>query len=99
AACVAYDDQIESVGLDRRGSATPDRGIRSAPARATEDGNLKLRVLVDRGSVEVFVNEGEESISSFVFPGAGERRVALTVESGDAAVKELTIRPMSGHWG
>lgn len=99
AAFVAYDDQMGRVVLDRRGSVTADRGIRSAPARATEDGALALRVLVDHGSVEVFLNEGEESISSFAFPGAGERRVALMVESGEAAVKELTIRPMSGHWG
>ena len=99
AAFVAYDDQMGRVVLDRRASVTADRGIRSAPARATEDGTLALRVLVDHGSVEVFLNEGEESISSFAFPGVGERRVALMVESGEAAVKELTIRPMSGHWG
>ncbi len=55
---VAYDDQIGRVVVDRQAMANGDRGYRAAPLTDTElaSGKLDLRVFVDRGSVEVYVN-------------------------------------------
>lgn len=94
---VAYDDLAGRVILDRRTVGGPSSaGMRSAPF----DGGstLRLRVLVDRGSVEVFVGDGEENLSSLSFPAGGERTVALTAVSGTAAVTSLAVHRLAGIW-
>lgn len=95
---VAYDDQSERVLLDRRTSAggPGDRGYRSAP----HDGGdtLRLRVLVDRGSVEVFTGEGAENLTSASFPAAGPRSLALTSVAGSIAVRSLRVHRLATIW-
>jgi fructan beta-fructosidase len=45
---------------------------------------LRLRVLLDRSSVEVFVGEGEIVITELIFPHEGSQGVALFAEAGTA---------------
>ncbi|MZT25351.1 glycoside hydrolase family 32 protein, partial [Blautia wexlerae] len=53
---VAYDGQIGRVVVDRQAMANGARGYRAAPLPDAElaSGKLDLRVVVDRGSVEVY---------------------------------------------
>lgn len=95
-AYVGYDSLAERVFVDRRLAQHGDRGYRSAPYEGGEE--LTLRVLVDRGSVEVFVNGGTESISSFISPGEGRRSLALSSESGTIAVKSLKTWQLGTIW-
>ena len=55
---VAYDAQIGRVVVGSQAMANGDRGYRAAPLTDAElaSGKLGLRVFVDRGSVEVYVN-------------------------------------------
>lgn len=93
---VAYDDLARRVQIDRRNTGNGDRGHRAAPY---EGGDLlSLRVLVDRGSVEVFVNGGAESVTSFSFPGEGPRAIILTSESGTVAVQDLKVHRLGAIW-
>ncbi|WP_299302143.1 glycoside hydrolase family 32 protein [uncultured Brachybacterium sp.] len=95
---VAYDDQSGRVVLDRRSSAggPGDRGYRSAPHDGGD--HLLLRVLVDRGSVEVFVGEGEENLTSLSFPAEGPRSLALTAVAGTIAVQSLRVHRLAPIW-
>lgn len=93
---VAYDDLAARVQVDRRLTGNGDRGLRAAPYPGGEQ--LRLRVLIDRGSVEVFVNDGAESVSSLSFPNAGPRSVVLSSESGSIAVSSLRVHTLSGVW-
>lgn len=92
---VAYDDQTGRVVLDRRSSAggPGDRGYRSAP----HDGGdrLRLRVLVDRGSVEVFLGDGAENLTSLSFPAEGPRSLALTSVAGTIVVDSLRVHRLA----
>jgi beta-fructofuranosidase len=45
---------------------------------------LQLHVYIDRSSMEVFVNDGEEVFSSRVFPGEGDRTLRLFSMNGSA---------------
>jgi beta-fructofuranosidase len=92
---VAYDDLARRVFVDRRATGHGDRGYRSAPF---EGDRLKLRILVDRGSVEVFVADGREAISSFSFPADGPRAIELSSESGSIAVESLTVHRLGTVW-
>lgn len=93
---VGYDAITHRVVLDRRLTGQGDRGHRAAPAGGGE--NLRLRILVDRGSIEVFVNGGEAAISSFSFPNEGPRSVTISSEAGTAAVDQLTIHTLRSIW-
>jgi len=92
---VCYDDLAHRVVIDRRDSGKGDRGYRGAPF--TGD-HLSLRVLVDRGSIEVFVNGGQETVTSFSFPNEGPRAVELTSESGSIAVDSLKVHRLRTIW-
>ncbi|MBK0419353.1 glycoside hydrolase family 32 protein [Leucobacter sp. CSA1] len=92
---VAYDDLARRVILDRRRAGHGDRGYRSAPCSGDR---LTLRVLVDRASVEVFVNDGAEAITSFAFPAEGPRSIELYAESGSARVTRLAVHRIVSIW-
>ena len=65
---VAFDDQTGRVVLDRQATRVGERGYRAAPvpAGALARGVLRLRVLLDRGSMEVFVGDGEQVLRSSI---------------------------------
>lgn len=95
---VSYDDQSGRLVLDRRTSTggPGDRGVRSAPV--DDPSRLQLRVLVDRGSVEVFVGDGEAVLSSLAFPADGPRSLSLRADGGRAQVHSCVVRRMRGIW-
>ena len=86
---VAYDDQIGRVVIDRQAMAQGDRGYRTAPLSRTDE--LTLRVFVDRGCVEVYVNGGEQAMSSFSYASEGPRAIKLVAESGSLKVTSLKV--------
>jgi beta-fructofuranosidase len=99
---VSWDDQSGRVCLDRRLSGAGDRGYRSVPVPASDgtgdSSTLRLRVIVDRGSVEVFVGDGEGVISSAVFPPEGPRALVLSSESGSAELPTVTVHRLRSIW-
>lgn len=93
---IAYDDLSGRVWVDRGTNRATDRGSRSAPFDGGE--MLRLRILVDRGSVEVFIGDGAETLSSLSFPAGGPRGVWLSSVSGKIAVASLVIYPLRSAW-
>lgn len=86
---VAFDDLARRVIVDRRHAGAGDRGYRGAPA--PEGDEVTLRVLVDKASVEVFVNDGEECVSSLAFPADGPRSIEIYAESGTVKIDSLAV--------
>jgi sucrose-6-phosphate hydrolase SacC (GH32 family) len=61
------------------------------------DGPVALRIFVDTSSVEVFVNDGEQVVTSFVFPtaeGAGIEFFGPT----RTKISSLEIWPLDRAW-
>lgn len=92
---VGYDDLAGRVFIDRRDSGHGDRGYRAAPCAGDR---LRLRVLIDRDSVEVFVNDGVETVSSLTFAADGPRAIELYTESGVAVVDALAVHRLGSIW-
>ena len=92
----AYDGQIGRVVVDRQAMANGDRGYRAAPLTDAElaSGKLDLRVFVDRGSVEVYVNGGHQVLSSYSYASEGPRAIKLVAESGSLKVDSLKLHHM-----
>lgn len=93
---VCFDALANRVGIDRGVTARTDRGYRSAPF--TGGDTLRLRVLVDRGSVEVFIGDDTAAVSSLSFPGVGVRRVTLASVAGTVAVTSLRLHELGSIW-
>lgn len=55
---------------------------------------IKLRVLVDNSSIELFINNGLKVISSRVFPPESAQNIAISAK-GKIKVENLTFWPMS----
>ncbi len=68
---------------------------RSAAPLSIENGSLRLHIIVDRCSVEVFANEGEVYIASLIFPARAGQEIAARCVGGDANVTRLALYPLA----
>jgi len=59
------------------------------------DGNIVLRLLVDRGSIELFANEGSAVATSYVLPAPENTSIQL---SGDAEISSLIVHELESSW-
>lgn len=64
-------------------------------ARGTNNNLLKLRILVDRSSVEVFAGDGRVALSSLFFPDASNKEFKMYATGGNALIVSLAIYPFS----
>lgn len=60
------------------------------------EGSLRLRVLCDRTSIEVFGGEGEAALSTCFLPEPTDRRVALSAPDGGGVIEKLSVRLIRG---
>lgn len=84
-----------SVGLDRTHSGTSDfhpsfASIHSA-ALPANDGVVRLEIVVDVASVEVFVGDGEVVLTDQMFPDTSSTGIELFAEGGEARIRHLSI--------
>ncbi|MBP3040945.1 glycoside hydrolase family 32 protein [Bacillaceae bacterium Marseille-Q3522] len=73
----------------------PDESNRFVESKAPFDGDKKkvhLKVLVDKTSIEVFVDDGEVAYSSEVFPPLNDKGITLFSEGGPAVFENVTIK-------
>jgi fructan beta-fructosidase len=96
---VGVDAARRTVFVDRSqaGSAPPGDLLwpqrRHAPEAFTPGVPLKLRVLLDWASVEVFVGEGQACLSEQILPGDAHQGLALQGEQGSARC-DITVWPL-----
>jgi len=75
--------------------------LRSAELSAVmppRDGKIKLRILVDRTTVEIFGNDGEVVIPTCFLPEESDQTFELFVAGGTAKIVSLAIYPMHSAW-
>lgn len=95
ATVLSLDTARSELTLDRRGSGNTSfhekfASAESAPLRL-DDGVLRLRIVVDHCSVEVFAQGGAVVLSDLVFPGAGNLATEMFADGGTATVRKLTV--------
>jgi beta-fructofuranosidase/levanase len=96
---IGYDARTHELFVDRRrsgrvGFSRAFPGEQRAPLAAGPRGEVRLRVLVDSSSVEVFGGDGERVITSQIFPGPASDRVALFAAGGSASLRGLVAYPL-----
>ncbi len=93
---VGYDARSRRMFVDRTASGRVSfhpafAGRHEAPLEPGPDGTVRLRILVDACSVEVFGNDGEAVITDLVFPDDDATGLALFAEGGSAGVVEGSV--------
>lgn len=99
---VAYDAARQRVEVDRTRSgdvgfhpAFPGTSSAPLPDATVADGLVRLRVYVDRSSVEVLTDDGLRTVTSQVFPSATSTGVSVFAEDGRARVVSATVTPLA----
>ncbi|MBT2520831.1 glycoside hydrolase family 32 protein [Arthrobacter sp. ISL-28] len=85
-------------GVEGLGPVFTDRRTASSPPRhgsAAGRGTVELTLFVDYSSVEVFVNGGEQTLTSLVFPRAGEHRISASTAGGGVTLKAFKYTPLA----
>ncbi len=62
------------------------------------DGNIRIRILVDRTSIEVFGNSGEVVIPCCFLPGDMDRSLELFTLGGAARIASMNIHKLKSIW-
>jgi len=62
------------------------------------NGDIHMRLLVDRTSIEVFVNHGEITGANCILPKENGPPPQLYVNGGEAIIKTLKVRELKSIW-
>ena len=73
-----------------------DNSTKRVPA-PTENGTVKLRVLVDRASLELFVNDGQAAASFSVVPDKDNRKITVT-GNDSMKFKSIVVNELKSAW-
>jgi len=92
---LAYDSAKGELSLDRTGSGNV--GFHNSfpsverVAVPLEDGRIRLRIFLDRCSVEVFAQDGTATITDQFFPADSSTALALLAEGEGATLVSFTV--------
>ncbi|MGP4052284.1 GH32 C-terminal domain-containing protein [Streptomyces sp. 2A115] len=99
---IGYDTTAEELYVDRTRSGAVDfnstfPGVQTAPLKA-KNGKVKLRILVDWSSVEVFGGNGEAVITDQIFPDPSSTGVEVFAEGGTATLDQMRAWQLKSIW-
>ena len=96
---IAYDASKNQVFVDRTNigpaKIKKDKGIQTIDV-GRDAGKIKLEILFDNSSLEVFVNNGEKVLTTYTFPETGADLLSAFSLNGKATIKSLKVWDMSG---
>lgn len=94
---IGYNVNEEKLFLNRDKSGKGVRGIRKQKL-ALKNKKLSLRLFVDRSSVEVFANDGEEVMTSRIYPNEESLGVELFALEGEVEIVEFEAWKLKDIW-
>lgn len=102
-ATVGYDFATESAFISResdvaatgKAELSPDYRASRRAASPARNGTVELTIFVDYCSVEVFINGGEKTMTSLVFPAAGTPGVKAVTAGGTLTLKSFSYRRLA----
>jgi sucrose-6-phosphate hydrolase SacC (GH32 family) len=98
-----YDREREELFIDRSNSGetdfSPEFPARvSAPLKLAHPGQVQLRILVDRSSIEVFAEHGRVVMTELIFPKQNGRHIAVYSDGGKLGGVSVRIWALSSIW-
>lgn len=100
---VGYDPQKQTVYLDRTKDGESINRQATKVKLDKDASSVKLTVYVDTSSIEVFVNDGEKSITQIVYPNPNQpndtRNLSYFVNDGTATIRHAVGEHLESIWG
>ncbi len=94
---LGYDNMAKRAFFDRTLSGDAVTGVRSIDLD-TSSNSVELHIFLDRSSVEMFMNQGEQVITSRIYPSETSLGVKLFAENGSVELEELSIWSLEDIW-
>jgi sucrose-6-phosphate hydrolase SacC (GH32 family) len=99
---VGFDREKQQLFVDRTHSGdtnfSKDFAARTTAPLLINGGELKLRILVDRSSIEVFADDGRIAMTNLVFPPSGSRRIEFYSKGGDPGAVKSDLWTLGSIW-
>jgi levanase len=100
---IGYDRSAGELFVDRTrsgdvGFSSDFPGVQRAPMAVDANGEVRVRVLVDWSSVEVFGQDGSVAITDQIFPDAGSDGLEAFSTGGTATLKTVKVTPLHSAW-
>ncbi len=99
---IYYDPQSEILSADRTHSGESDfsasfPAVQEAPLKM-KNRLIRLQLLLDSSSIELFGNDGECAITGLIFPQPEESVLRVASRGGRVHVKSLELHELSSIW-
>ncbi|HZU27906.1 MAG TPA: glycoside hydrolase family 32 protein [Bryobacteraceae bacterium] len=102
ATIVGYNRATARIYMDRSHSGdvafSPDFATRTEAPLELHGAPLRLEILVDRSSVELFAQDGEVAMTNLVFAPLDADAASFWSEGGRIASQTMQVRPMKSIW-
>ena len=77
---ISYNPNDSILSIDRSNSGSCRDAVHERKCKITDkNGQIKLRVLLDRFSVEIFVNDGEQALSTTIYTPQTDNNIVFDV--------------------
>ena len=97
--------KAKAFGFDIRGNkiqySVAEKTITSLGRKAplsVKDGKVKLELLVDRTSIELFGNAGRVQMATCFLPDLANRSIGVFAEGGEAKIVSLKVYELKSAW-
>lgn len=88
---VGYSKKKQKLYLDRNASGRVASGIYEMQLNPTNEGRIKLRIILDTSVIDVFANNAEAMFNAVVFPEKISGAIQLRAEGGTAILEKIQI--------
>ena len=95
---IGYDAVKHEIYVDRSRSGDDKikkEDLRKFVSMTDESRTIKLKILFDKSSLEIFVNNGEKVLTTYVFSDVHSNGLSTFATGGHASIKTMTIWDMS----
>ncbi|MDF2564633.1 MAG: hypothetical protein K0Q53_1028 [Massilibacillus sp.] len=98
-----YDVRNHSVSIDQSNSGGKSNRNQKTNVQLNEKaGRIKLTAYVDSSSIELFVNDGEKTLTQIIYPNPDQpldsKGIALFSTGGTAQISQFEVDPIASIW-
>jgi len=99
---IRYDSGKKSLQVDRTNSGDNSFSesfatVQEAPLQL-DNGKLKLQIIIDASSAEIFANDGKAAFTSLIFPANPYDKIELYSNEGKVKVNSLVLTELDSIW-
>ena len=98
-------DKSKEIVLDIRGEKivynVKDQLLKVMDSEATVlpiDDKIKLRLIVDRNSIEIYANQGDVTFTRFFYPDPSNMNLSLTSTGGRFTIQTMEVYRLRSIW-